>query len=314
MTTNEERREAAKRKLEQRLADEQKAARKRTLTIVSVSTAVVLLVAGTAAFFITKKILDDREAARWTTCEYGDQEDRLKVLPTDPPAEVPAEQHDAYRKYAAEMNKLIEAGIPKKRTSPKPSDQQLKVGTQQALFVTNHGDIPVTLDHASAPCNTGAVTSLISDGFYDNTTCHRMTSGETLKVLQCGDPTATGAGGPGWSSPDEPPTDLEPVGEANPMTGQQAAKFPRGTIAIANSNSGGQSSNTGSSQFFIVLQDSQLAPDYSVVGHVDEAGLATLDTIEKLGITPGPAGEATDGAPKQPVEITKATLGASSDD
>lgn len=308
MTTNEERREAAKRKLEERLERERQDRKRRRIIIASVSTVLVVAVVATATTLIVKKVLDDREAARWTSCEYQDQPDRLKPIPTDPPQGVPAEQHDEYRKYAAEMNKMINEGIPKKRTAPKPGDRQLKSGDVSATFDTSQGAIPITLTRDSAPCNTGAVISLIRHDYYNDTPCHRMTTSDALKVLQCGDPTGTGAGGPGWSSPDEPPSNLKPAGQPNPMSGQQSVTYPRGTIAIANSNQGGQSSNTGSSQFFLVISDSQLPADYSVVGKVDPEGLKVLDKVAAGGVTPGPSGEASDGKPKLPVQINTAKI------
>lgn len=314
MTTNEERREAAKRKLEERLESEQRAARKRKLTIIGVSTAIVVAIAGTTTGLVLKKVADDREAARWTACEYGPQEDALVIQETEPPAqEVPEDQAEAYREYQeqyrksmTERNAQVEEFIPLKRTAEQPADRQLKVGFQDAVFTTNLGDIPFTLDRASAPCNAGAVVSLISEGFYNDTSCHRLTATEGLRVLQCGDPTGSGAGGPGWTSPDEPPTDLEPAGEPNPMTGASAVTYPRGTIAIA--NQGAQAPNTGSSQFFLVIEDSQLPADYSVVGTVDEAGLTLLDKVAEGGITPAEGGSPEDGKPTTEVRIETAEL------
>ncbi len=305
MSTNEERREAAKRKLEERLERDRQQARRRKIVIASVSAVVVVAVVATATTLIVKKVLDDREAARWTACSYQDQPSRFDQLPKTVPPEVPADQKAQAQAYLDEMR----AGEAKQKTSPKPADKQLKEGTANLVLETNQGAIPITLDHASAPCNTGAVISLASDGFYNDTPCHRMTNSQALAVLQCGDPTGTGAGGPGWSSPDEPPTDLKPVGGTDPMSGGGAVVYPRGTVAIANSNNpqSGQA-NTGSSQFFLVIKDSELAPSYSVVGTVDEAGLAVLDKIAKNGITPGPSGSAEDGRPKQPVTIETATV------
>ncbi len=135
-----------------------------------------------------------------------------------------------------------------------------------------------------------------------------MTTADKLKILQCGDPTGTGMSGPGWTSPDEPPTDLKKVGQPDPMTGSQPVTT-RGTVAIANSSQGGQNPNTGSSQLFIVIQDSELGPDYSIVGHVYEAGLPVLDKINHGGINPGPAGsQPGDGKPKVDVTIETATV------
>lgn len=86
MTTNEERREAAKRKLEDRLEHERQVARKRKIVIASVSTLVVVaIVATVATTLIVKKVLDDREAARWTACSFEDQPSRFKDLPRQQP-------------------------------------------------------------------------------------------------------------------------------------------------------------------------------------------------------------------------------------
>ena len=302
MSTNEERRQAAKRKLEQRLENEQRAARKRRMTIVGVSVAVVVVVAGTITGLVVKKISDDHEKERWTACAWGPQEDP-KLQPADPPAQIPAAQHAEYRKQVVEYNKQIQDYLAKKKSSPKPGAKQLKKGTLDVVFETSQGAIPMTLKRDAAPCNTGAIEQLIRNKYFDNSTCHRMTAGATLKVLQCGDPSGTGMGGPGWTSPDEAPTDLKPSGAPNAM-GQQAVTYPRGTIAIANN---GQA-NSGSSQFFLVTGDSTLPSDYAVVGTVNPAGLAVLDKVAKGGITPGASGSKEDGAPKLTVKITTATV------
>jgi peptidyl-prolyl cis-trans isomerase B (cyclophilin B) len=108
-------------------------------------------------------------------------------------------------------------------------------------------------------------------------------------VLQCGDPTGTGSGGPTYTYPTH-------------VTGQE--QYPRGTIAMANSGQG-----TDSSQFFLCFTDAQLPPDYTVVGTVNPAGLAVLDAIAAKGndgsFEPSPGG----GAPTTPVTIHKATVG-----
>ncbi|MBX4420444.1 peptidylprolyl isomerase, partial [Mycobacterium tuberculosis] len=125
-------------------------------------------------------------------------------------------------------------------------------GTAEIVVTTGSGEIPLTLDREGAPCNVASFVHLAEQEYFDDTECHRLTQGgegSQLSVLQCGDPTGTGLSGPGYSIVDEPPTDLKPAGGTNPMAGQQSVIYPRGTIAIANSNQGGQSSNTGSSQF-----------------------------------------------------------------
>ncbi|HEY9313506.1 peptidylprolyl isomerase [Williamsia sp.] len=295
-SNNEQRRQAAKRKLEKRLEHQQKAARKRKLIIIGSSVAVVVIVAASVTAFAVKKVSDDNEKARWTACAYTpDDTDPLASLP--PIEQVPAEQQAEYLKYKEELT----AGMANKRTTPMPGDKQLKSGTLDSVFATNQGDLPMTLEREGAPCNVGAFETLIKAGYYNNTSCHRLTT-EGIKVLQCGDPTATGAGGPGWSSPDEAPTNLAPA--PGDTTGQSVV-YPRGTIAVANS---GQP-NTGASQFFMVIQDSTLAPSYSVIGTVDPAGLEVLDKVAAAGVTPGADGApATDGKPALPVDISTATI------
>ena len=295
-SNNEQRRQAAKRKLEKRLERQQQEARRRKLIIIGSSVAVVVLVAASVTAFAVKKVSDDNEKARWTACAYTPNDaDPLASLPAI--EEVPVEQHAEYLKYKEELT----AGMANKRTTPMPGDKQLKSGTLDAVFATSQGDLPMTLVREGAPCNVGAFETLIKAGFYNNTTCHRLTT-EGIKVLQCGDPTATGAGGPGWQSPDEAPTNLAP---ADGDTTGQSVVYPRGTIAVANS---GQE-NTGASQFFMVIQDSTLAPSYSVIGTVDPAGLAVLDKVLAAGVQPGTDGApSADGKPVLPVDISTATI------
>jgi peptidyl-prolyl cis-trans isomerase B (cyclophilin B) len=126
-------------------------------------------------------------------------------------------------------------------------------------------------------------------------------------VLQCGDPTGTGEGGPGYTIPDEKPTNLVPAPDAQPGTPTDI--YPTGTIAMANT---GQP-DSGGSQFFLVYGDSELPPDYAVFGTVTATGLTTLNKIAAGGITPGTdpsTGQptTTDGKPKLPVTIARAIV------
>jgi peptidyl-prolyl cis-trans isomerase B (cyclophilin B) len=137
--------------------------------------------------------------------------------------------------------------------------------------------------------------------FFDRTPCHRLTAYPTLKVLQCGDPSGTGEGGPGYRFADELPTDLPPW--PGDPTGRKI--YARGTLAMANAGP-----DTNGSQFFLVQSDSRLFPNYTVFGKVDEAGLATLDKIAAGGIAATPDDPAPiDGAPALPVEIVRAKQG-----
>ena len=152
--------------------------------------------------------------------------------------------------------KKDEAG--KKATLP-PSEPK----SVDALTIkTNRGDIKLAFKPDTAPCTVNSFVSLAEQGFFDGTKCHRLVPGF---VLQCGDPTATGSGGPGYSFADE-------------RSGSE--QYPAGTLAMANAGP-----DTNGSQFFIVLADASgnLTPDYTVFGSVDAAGLKVAQEIEADG-------------------------------
>lgn len=163
-------------------------------------------------------------------------------------------------------------------------------------FVTNCGNIVVETVGSKAPQTLTALATLASRGFYNSTLCHRLTT-QGLYVLQCGDPTALGTGGPvhnrkSWTGvPDE----NLPVG--------QTITYPAGTLAMANSGK-----NTNGSQFFFVYEDSALNPYYTVWGRIT-SGLETLKAIAAAGAAKqGQDGKYYyngDGFPVQSVEIRR---------
>jgi peptidyl-prolyl cis-trans isomerase B (cyclophilin B) len=161
-----------------------------------------------------------------------------------------------------------------------------------ASIATTQGDIGLTLANAEAPCTVNSFTSLAQQGFFNQTQCHRLTTAATLGILQCGDPAGDGTGGPGYQFADEYPTDQY---QPNDPQAHEAVAYPRGTLAMANSGP-----NTNGSQFILVYDDSELAPEYTVFGTIDDAGLATLDKIAKDGV----AGGSNDGTPALTVTIT----------
>ena len=144
------------------------------------------------------------------------------------------------------------------------------------------GDIGVTLDGGAAPCTVNSFLSLADQGFYDDTQCHRLTTAGIF-VLQCGDPTGSGAGGPGYSFPDE-------------LTGKE--QYPAGTLAMANAGP-----DTNGSQFFLVYDDTQLPPSYTVFGQMDDAGLDVVKQVAKKGTANG----SPDGPPATDVTIKSVT-------
>jgi peptidyl-prolyl cis-trans isomerase B (cyclophilin B) len=168
--------------------------------------------------------------------------------------------------------------------------------TVDATILTNRGAIGVELDNGQAPCTVNNFVSLAQQGFYDDTFCHRLATSDTLKLLQCGDPSGDGSGGPGYRFPNEYPTNQFRL--ADPKL-QAPATYPRGTLAMANTGAG-----TNGSQFFVVYGDSQLPPTYTVFGSVDETGLAVVDGVAAGGVKDG----GDDGKPATGVTITSVRL------
>ncbi|MBM9467337.1 peptidylprolyl isomerase [Nakamurella leprariae] len=163
-----------------------------------------------------------------------------------------------------------------------PATSQPASGTVTTTLDFAGGPVEVTLDRAAAPCTVGNFVSLAEQGWFDAASCHRLTAHPGLTVLQCGDPTRTGRGGPPWVFDDEVPADA----------GTEAVPYPRGTVAMANAGP-----DTNGSQFFLVIGDSRLPPAYTVFGSVT-GGLEVLDGIAAAGINGGgrdglPAGDAT---------------------
>jgi len=164
-------------------------------------------------------------------------------------------------------------------------------------FRTSEGDMSIALAD-DVPCTVRSFVHLADSGFYDGTKCHRLTASAGLKVLQCGDPKGDGTGGPGYTIPDELPTNLPPAPSAG--TGQELVTYAQGTVAMANAGP-----DTGGSQFFFVYGDSTLPPDYAVLGEVRD-GMGILVAAAKAGVTAGASPE--DGPPSLQVAFESATV------
>src|SRR5690348_1448762 len=191
---------------------------------------------------------------------------------------------------------------PAARPVPLPPDPRHTPdhGVVEVVLRTNLGEIPLLLDRAEAPCTVQSFLHLVRYRFDDRTICHRLTAYPTLKVLQCGDPTGTGDGGPGYQFKDELPTNLPPA--PTDPTGARRI-YARGTVAMANAGP-----DTNGSQFFLVYADSALRPNYSIFGMVDRAGLRTLDRIAAGGVDPTAENAPLDGPPAIRTQICTARI------
>ncbi len=163
-------------------------------------------------------------------------------------------------------------------------------------MVTNQGNIGLLLANNESPCTVNSFVSLAQQKFFDNTSCHRLTTSPALGVLQCGDPTGDGTGGPGYQFANEYPTDQY---KPDDPAVRQPVVYPRGTLAMANAGP-----NTNGSQVFMVYKDSKLPPEYTVFGTIDQTGLATLDKIAAAGV----AGGGDDGKPVMDVTVSSVRL------
>lgn len=185
------------------------------------------------------------------------------------------------------------AGSVKKQSWKKEPTVTIDTSAKYTMkLATTCGDIDLALKASAAPHTVNSFDFLAGKGYFDHTKCHRLTT-EGIYVLQCGDPTGSGSGGPGYTIPDE---NLKDKSLKNNI-------YPAGTVAMANT---GQK-HTGGSQFFLVYQDSQLPPQYTPFGTVSESGMKVLKKIAAAGAQPmDPTTQNT--APNATVVINKATV------
>jgi peptidyl-prolyl cis-trans isomerase B (cyclophilin B) len=155
----------------------------------------------------------------------------------------------------------------------KPRERLERGKTYVATVTTSCGEFEITLDPRAAPVTGGSFKLLSDEGFYDDTTFHRVVPGF---VIQGGDPLGTGMGGPGYSIVEPPPEDLV---------------YQKGVVAMAKGEI--EEAGTSGSQFFVVTaEDAQLPPDYALVGRVSGGE----DVVDRISVVE------TDPATDQPVE------------
>jgi peptidyl-prolyl cis-trans isomerase B (cyclophilin B) len=182
--------------------------------------------------------------------------------------------------------KPLEAPAPKgEQRLRKPPGLLDPSKTWEVTFTTNCGSFTVRLDTTRAPKTAASFASLAKKGFYDDLTFHRIATGF---VIQGGDPTGSGSGGPGYTITERPPRGL---------------KYWHGIVAMAKAPT--EPDGASGSQFFVVTaQDAQLPPQYALVGRIVR-GLEVVDTI---GVLPLADPSSQDGEPAEPVVIETATL------
>lgn len=168
-------------------------------------------------------------------------------------------------------------------TNTAPTEELDASLTHTLTFETSCGTFEVTLDPEAAPKTAASLLALAESGYFDDTIFHRVVPGF---VIQGGDPTQSGGGGPGYSTVDAPPSD---------------AAYTKGVVAMAKTEV--EAAGTSGSQFFVVTGDDiGLHPDYAIVGEVTE-GMDTVERIDALGVGDGP--------PSQPVVVNTVTASSS---
>jgi peptidyl-prolyl cis-trans isomerase B (cyclophilin B) len=210
----------------------------------------------------------------------GDDDDSGSA-DTSPAAEQPRTEQSASQGGC----KDVEAPEPKPEGGAQPPKGRLKPGVTYVVTLrTSCGEIGIRLDQKTSPRTAASFANLVRTGFFDDTVFHRIVPGF---VIQGGDPTGTGTGGPGYSTRDAPPPDTA---------------YVKGTVAMAKTAT--EPPGTSGSQFYIVTApDAGLPPDYALLGEVVE-GQDVVDAIGELG-DPASGGA---GTPLQPVVIESAEL------
>lgn len=284
MATNQQRREAAKRKLERQLARRAERARRRRIVGVGVTVGAVVLVTGLIVVLATRggdSAADETDLASDPSASAEDVHiPTERVEPATRPEPLPKSVSCEYP----------ESGEAAKEVSVPDGEDVPAEGTVKVTLHSNVGDIGLELDRALAPCTVNSFVHLAEEGFYTDTSCHRIGT-RGLQMLQCGAPTGEGNGGPGYTLPDET---------------FEGLTYGRGILAMANTGS----PDTGGSQFFMVYGDAPLPPDYTVFGTIDDEGLEVIDGIARAGhdgrFEPSPGG----GKPNTEVTFTDVTVEA----
>jgi peptidyl-prolyl cis-trans isomerase B (cyclophilin B) len=251
-------------------------ARARRMKIIGTVVAVVVVAGGSGAIAFAMNGPADKKTA-------ADSPSTPSSSPSAAPSVTAKPGECAYQPLAAEAAQgAKDVGKP----PVKPSK-----GTYKMTLDTSLGTIAATVDGTKAACTVNSFKYLASKKFFNNTKCHRLVT-EGIKVLQCGDPTGTGTGGPAYGFGNE---NVPKAGKSGQAT------YKRGVIAMAHSSA----PNSNGSQFFIVYGDSPLPADYTVFGQIT-SGMDVVDQVAKAGAEP--ADQTGNTAPKKKIEIKDLTV------
>jgi cyclophilin family peptidyl-prolyl cis-trans isomerase len=195
--------------------------------------------------------------------------------------EKPAEKKEAGKKASAKGCTTVQQPEPRQESLPKPKQTVKKGEKLTAVVETNCGTFDIDLATTEAPTIANSFAYLAEKGFYDELTFHRIVP---EFVIQGGDPTGTGGGGPGYEVVEAPPKNL---------------KYTLGTVAMAKTAEA--PSGAAGSQFYVVSgpQGETLPPEYALAGHVSKG----IDVVEKIGELGG-----AEEKPTQVVEIEKMSI------
>jgi peptidyl-prolyl cis-trans isomerase B (cyclophilin B) len=272
----ERQRRLARERHERRMAREAERQRRARKTVQWVSGGLVLLVVAGVVSYTVVHLTSSASASAGTSLSATPS---ASLTPSASPSPSPTPSGSLTRcTYTPSPPASRKVGMP-------PAKPDLKA-SYQATIKTNRGDIVINLLNSRAPCTVNSFVYLARKNFYNNTPCPRLvTSG--FYILQCGDPTGTGRGGPGYRFGDE---------------NLAGARYPAATVAMANTGAPG----TNGSQFFLVYKDTPLPPSYTPFGTI-VSGMNVLQGIARAGFGP-PLNSAGGGHPKEKVTIESVAI------
>lgn len=249
-------------------------------TLIGVVAAIAVLGIATGGFFLFKPSHSTPQASSGSSATPT----ASAPATASPSASASASSSAAAVTEPAHHCSYTSNGTASRKVGFPPAKPDYKAG-YRATIHTNRGDIVISLLNSKATCTVNSFVYLAARNFFSNTSCHRLvTSG--IYVLQCGDPTGTGSGGPGYKFADE---------------NLSGAKYKTGTVAMANAGPG-----TNGSQFFLVYQNSLSLPaSYTPFGTI-VSGLNIIQKVAKAGSDN--SNGSGDGHPKEKVEIKSVTI------